>query len=315
MWDVSAAARADRPFEVWAPWTTAYATWTTVRDDQDDVMWAATVEGVVVGMAGLGMPHVDNQHVAATELFVHPDHRRRGIGAALLATVVDRSRAGGRTVLMTSPYSPVDRPGAGEEFLTAHGFELGIAEMSQVCDLVESEPTWPALAAQIAPQHADYRLEAWQDRIPEPFVEGYCRLGEAFNDEAPLGDLDLGAEVWSAERVARARRPVHRDRPPPVRRARVRPRRDVRGHHRAVRERRRVVARAPGRHPRAAGPPRPPARPGPQAGQPAGGPRALPRTAGTSSPSSPASTPPMNAVNDLLGFRDVERALEMQRRL
>ncbi len=57
MWDVSAAARADRPFEVWAPWTTAYATWTTARDDQDDVMWAATVEGVVVGMAGLVMPH------------------------------------------------------------------------------------------------------------------------------------------------------------------------------------------------------------------------------------------------------------------
>ena len=64
MWDVSAAARADRPFEVWAPWTTAYATWTTVRDDQDDVMWAATVDGVVVGMAGVVMSHVDNQHVA-----------------------------------------------------------------------------------------------------------------------------------------------------------------------------------------------------------------------------------------------------------
>ena len=57
-------------------------------------MWAARSTAVVVGMAGLGqMPHVDNQHVAATELFVHPDHRRRGIGAALLATVVDRSRA------------------------------------------------------------------------------------------------------------------------------------------------------------------------------------------------------------------------------
>src|SRR5690349_15327488 len=202
MWDVSAAARADRPFEVWAPWTTAYATWTTAREDQDDVMWAARVGGVVVGMAWLVMSHVDNQHVATTELFVHPDHRRRGIGAALLSVVVDRSRAAGRTVLMTSPYSPVDRPGAGEEFLTAHGFELGIAEMSRVCDLEESEHTWPELAAQIAPQHAGYRLEAWQDRIPEPFVEGYCRLGEAFNDEAPLGDLDLGAEVWSAERVA-----------------------------------------------------------------------------------------------------------------
>lgn len=202
MWEVSAAARADRPFEVWAPWTTAYATWTTARDDQDDVKWAATLDGVVVGMAGLAMSQVDNQHVATTELFVHPDHRRRGIGAALLAAVVERGRADGRNVLMTSPYSPVDRPGAGEEFLTAQGFELGIAEMSRVCDLEESEKTWAALADQIAPQHGDYRLEAWQDQLPAPFVEGYCELGEAFNDEAPLGDLDLGAEVWSADRVA-----------------------------------------------------------------------------------------------------------------
>ena len=103
---------------------------------------------------------------------------------------------------MTSPYSPVNRPGAGEEFLAAQGFELGIAEMSQVCDLAETEHTWPGLAAEIAPRHADYRLEAWQDALPEPFVEGYCRLGEAFNEEAPLGDLDLGAEVWSPGRVA-----------------------------------------------------------------------------------------------------------------
>ena len=82
MWDVSAAARADRPFEVWAPWSTAYATWTTVRDDQDDVMWAATVDGVVVGMAGLGMPHVDNQHVAVHACVHAEDPRVRHRGRA-----------------------------------------------------------------------------------------------------------------------------------------------------------------------------------------------------------------------------------------
>ena len=73
--------------------------------------------------------------------------------------------------------------------------------MSRVCDLVESEPTWPALAAEAATHHADYRLEPWQDRIPEALVDGYCRMGEAFNDQAPLGELDLEAEVWTPERV------------------------------------------------------------------------------------------------------------------
>ena len=202
MYDVSAAARSERPFEVWAPWSTAHVSWTTGRGDQDDVMLSATVDGEVVGMAMVSMPHFDNTHIATTEFFVHPDHRRRGVGTALLAAVADRSRAAGRTVLMASPYSPVDGPGTGETFLSRHGFELGIAEMSRVCDLVETEHTWPALAAEAATHHADYRLEPWQDRIPEPLVDGYCRMGEAFNDQAPLGELDLEAEVWSPERVA-----------------------------------------------------------------------------------------------------------------
>ncbi len=120
---------------------------------------------------------------------------------------------------MTAPYSPVDgpgpgeafldargfaplTPGPGEAFLDARGFELGIAEMQQVCDLDESEPGWVALAEAADPTRAGYRLEPWQDRIPEALVAGYCEMGEAFNSEAPLGELDLEDEVWSPERVA-----------------------------------------------------------------------------------------------------------------
>jgi GNAT superfamily N-acetyltransferase len=201
MYEVSAAARSDRPFEVWAPWPTAHVTWTQHRTDQDDVYWAATLDGEVVGMAHLALPHLDNLHTAMADLFVHPDHRRRGIGTSLLAAVTERSRAGGRTVLMTAPYSPVDRPGPGEAFLLAKGFELGIAEMSRVCDLLDSEPTWDALAAEAAPRHTGYRLEPWQDRVPDALVPGYCEMGEAFISEAPIGELDLEDEVWSAERV------------------------------------------------------------------------------------------------------------------
>ena len=202
MYDVSAAARADRPFEVWAPWSTAHVSWTSGRGDQDDVFLSATVDGEVVGMAMVSLPRFDNTHIATTEFFVHPRHQRTGVGTALLNDVAERARAAGRTVLMAAPYSPVDRPGTGEAFLTKHGFELGIAEMSRVCDLVETEHTWPTLTAEAATRHAGYRIEPWQDRIPEPLVDGYCRMGEAFNDQAPLGELDLEAEVWTPERVA-----------------------------------------------------------------------------------------------------------------
>jgi len=202
MWRAADAARADRPFALHAPWPTAYATWITPRDDQDDTLWAATLGGDVVGMAQLALPLADNQHVGNTDFFVHPDHRRRGIGTALLEAVVGGAREAGRTVLLTSTTSPVDRPGAGELMLTACGFELGIAEMSKVCDLQETEGIWRDLVAQTSSHHADYRLAKWRDRVPEHLLEGYCRLAEAFVGEAPMGELDYEAEVWTAERVS-----------------------------------------------------------------------------------------------------------------
>jgi GNAT superfamily N-acetyltransferase len=201
MYDVSAAARADRPFEVWAPWSTAYTTWTSPSEHQTETLWAARSGGEVVGTASVGLPLLDNQHVAHAEFFVHPDHQRRGVGSRLLDTVVEHARAAGRTVVLASPYSPVDTPGAGELMLAARGFELAIAEMSKVCDLHETEHTWTALAADAAAKHGDYRLEPWRDRVPERLVDGYCRLAEAFNGEAPMGELDWEPEVWTAERV------------------------------------------------------------------------------------------------------------------
>src|SRR5688572_12843050 len=106
MYDVSAAARADRPFEVWAPWSTAYTTWTSPSEHQTETLWAARSGGEVVGTASVGLPLLDNQHAAHVEFFVHPDHRRRTIGSLLLDTVVEHARAAGRTVVLASPYSP-----------------------------------------------------------------------------------------------------------------------------------------------------------------------------------------------------------------
>jgi GNAT superfamily N-acetyltransferase len=201
MWETSAAARADREFALFMPWSTAYVSWTNPREDRAETMWAAVVAGEVVGMALVEMPLLDNQHTAATEFFVHPDHQRRGVGTALLDLVVERARSSGRTVLMAAPISPVDRDGAGQQLLAAHGFEVAIEETQKVCDLEATEGGWAALAAEAAGHHDGYRLEAWESRVPDPLVEGYCVLAEAFVDEAPTGDLDYEREVWTAERV------------------------------------------------------------------------------------------------------------------
>ena len=202
VWSVLHAADAhDRPFDLRAPWSTALRTWQLTSSDNESLFWTARIGEVVVGTATVGLPLLDNTTTAYIDGAVLPEHRRRGIGGALLEAVVGRMRADGRHVLQATPHSPVDRPGPGEAMLGQRGFELAISAMSKACDLVATEPTWDSLEAEVAPHHAAYRLVPWRDRVPEELVTGYCVLNEAFMDETPMGDLDYEPEVWDADRV------------------------------------------------------------------------------------------------------------------
>jgi GNAT superfamily N-acetyltransferase len=315
VWSVTHAADAhDRPFDLRAPWSTALTTWQLPPVDFDSMFWTARAGDVVVGAASVGLPLLDNTGIAYVDGAVLPEHRRQGVGSALLGAVVERMRADGRHVLQATPHSPVDAPGPGEAMLERRGFEVAISAMSKACDLVATEPTWDALEAEVAPYHASYRLVPWHDRVPDELVSGYCQLAEAFMDETPMGDLDYEPEVWDADRV-RARddrfaatgrhqlgilgyaaddtcvamTELFVNEAAPWRGFQggtlVLP--DHRGHRLGL-----AVKLANHRAVRAAHPDCT---------------HVFTENAGVNAP--------MNAVNEALGFRDVERALEMQRRL
>ena len=185
----------------------------------------------------------------------------------------------GRTVLMASPYSPVDRPGAGEELLTAHGFELGDRrDVSGSATSRSPSRPGPRWRPRPRPQHAGYRLEAWQDADARAARRGLLPPRRGVQRRGPAG------------------------RPRPRARRSGRPSGSRKRDARFLATGRRqfgVLAYAPdgtcvattelfvnevaswralqGGTLVLPGPPRPPARAGPQAGQPAGRPRALPR--------------------------------------
>ena len=69
-----------------AKWWTKDATSPAIRAGRVTV---AEVDGVVVGMASVG-PH--EQHLALWKLYVRPEHQGKGIGSALLESVVARAR-------------------------------------------------------------------------------------------------------------------------------------------------------------------------------------------------------------------------------
>jgi GNAT superfamily N-acetyltransferase len=202
VWSVVHAADAhDRPFDLRAPWTTSLLTWRQPPVDYDSAFWTARLGDRVVGAAQLGLPLLDNTHTAFVDGAVLPDQRRRGIGSALLEAVVVRMGEIGRNVLRVTSHSPIDREGPGEAMLLRRGFAVAISQTTKAADLTATEPTWDALEAQIAPYHAQYRLVRWRDRVPDELVPGYCELAEAFIDETPMGDLDYEPEVWDADRV------------------------------------------------------------------------------------------------------------------
>jgi GNAT superfamily N-acetyltransferase len=157
----------------------------------------ARLDGVPVAMADVELGEWDNRDVSWFYLVVHPEHRRRGIGTALLGEVLDLSRAAGRTKFGGAWWeSP-----ATERFAERHGFSRVSQEIYRVVrphelpvGLVEQAVTEAAAYA------SDYELVRVLGRTPEELLPAVSGITVAIND-APLDDLDIEDEVFPVERI------------------------------------------------------------------------------------------------------------------
>lgn len=201
-WEVGkAAADASRPFDFHTTWEAARRLLTQERDDLDTVLLGAFVDDVLWGAAQVQHSLLDNLHSARAEYFVHPQRQRQGLGRALAEASFDVVRGRGRRLLVTEAYAPMDGASPGLLFARATGFTVALADAMKVVDLPATEHLWDDLEAGAAPRYAAYRIVTWSDRVPEAYVEGYCRLNELFFAEAPIGELDVEPERWNEERV------------------------------------------------------------------------------------------------------------------
>ena len=160
-------------------------------------MWAATVDGGrSSGMAGWRCRTLDNQHVGRDGALRPPrPPRAAGIGAALLddgRRAQPRGRADGADGLAVLTRRPAGRRRGDPDGPRVRARHRGDASRSATSR--RPRPTWPALAAEIAAQHAGYRLEAWQERVPDAFVEGYC---------LPRGGVHRRGPDWATSTSAR----------------------------------------------------------------------------------------------------------------
>jgi GNAT superfamily N-acetyltransferase len=200
-WEIGRIAEGDRPHDFYPAWESAWLTVSQGRDDLEMVLLGAFDGDAMWGAARIDHPRYDNLHAARAEYHVHPGRRRRGIGTALVHASYDVARSRDRRVVMTEAYAPVDATSPGLLFGAAMGFDPAIEEGMKVVDLDETAPTWDALADEVAPRHRSYRVVTWHDRLPDDYVEGVCRLNEMFFEEAPMGDLEVERETWTEERI------------------------------------------------------------------------------------------------------------------
>ncbi len=177
-----------------------------------------------IGAAYVRAPKVSNTHLLEAELLVHPEHRRRGVGTALLAEVERRARAAGRRlVVLETDHGPepsaddpaavqpptgvgrISRDDAFARFVTRHGMTLEQAERYSVLPL----PVDPAHLERLRSQAqdvagADYRILTWRDRCPDEWVDGFAVCATRMSTDAPMAGLEWNEDPWDAARIRAA---------------------------------------------------------------------------------------------------------------
>lgn len=163
-------------------------------------------DGRVVGCGLLVLPLKDNLHVAWGNVWTHPDHRRQGHGSAMLDHLLGLARERGRSTLTTEVAVPYDSPedGAGHpdaDFALRRGFALDLSNVVRVLDLPVDVEQVQRLADEAAPFHGDYTLRQFKGRIPDDIVAEFGELVGSLMTEAPTGAVAKEQEVLDVERI------------------------------------------------------------------------------------------------------------------
>jgi GNAT superfamily N-acetyltransferase len=128
---------------------------------------------------------------------VHPEHRRRGHGRAILELMEADVLAHGRHLVGGDGWES----SPGPAFLEAAGYQRRSQAVNRrmfVADVALDDLR--ALRDEAAAAAAPYRLVRIAGRTPDDLLDAVVEMTMAIND-APLDDLEIEDEVYSPERI------------------------------------------------------------------------------------------------------------------
>jgi mycothiol synthase len=198
-----AALAADDPGEPLPArdWLTARLT-RAPSPDVRRLYWVArdAPDGPLTAVASLMLAGELDSDLAAVNIAVRPEQRRRGTGTALLRTAA--AAGGSRHCLFAEGIRP-GTPGAA--FADFHQFAVVQHTLQLSLDLAAvSQASWDL------PDPAGYRLVQWTGSAPEGLLSSYAAARNAIY-EAPQGSMSFTEPEWSPARV-RAEEATARDR-------------------------------------------------------------------------------------------------------
>jgi GNAT superfamily N-acetyltransferase len=143
-------------------------------------------------MASVYFLENESTHIGLTEVVVHPEERRQGIGTALLARLLPELRARGRTIVEGWQLT---FGGDGPKWAEARGFRSVHTMLLQTLEIEEADD---ALWQVDVP--AGYRTQRWIGAAPEELIGSFAQARDAIHD-APIGELAYREPVWTVDSV------------------------------------------------------------------------------------------------------------------
>ena len=175
--------------------------------------------GRMVGFGLCELPLLDNTEKGYLCVAVEPESRGRGIGGALLETLVARAAARDRSLVLADAALPIEQRETSPvlRFAKDHGFSPANLEIYRVLRLPVRPGVLDTLRNEAAAHHAGTTVETYVDELPASYLPTYTHLVNQLIVDAPTGDVDFEAErltpeilTQKMERAARIGRTTYR---------------------------------------------------------------------------------------------------------
>lgn len=212
---LTAAHRADTPENPATAERFFKALFTHAFPGRENRWYGYVEDGALLGHARVTFFTDENRELAMLRFgAVHPDHRGRGIGTALLDRAERVSAEHGRTTVLTgAPVYWEGGPARHEDFarlLEDRGYAKALTTVNRrsPVDPLGPEREAEQYAQALAAAGDAYTVRQWVGPVPDDLLDTMCRMETTIINEIPLGEIEMEAEHMTPEKL-RAREAVY----------------------------------------------------------------------------------------------------------